>query len=100
VGAEVAMARTTAEWIREPHATAGGLVTEVDDPRYGPMKQPGLNATMSATPGGVRFPAPPAAADRAAILRDLDAAEQHAPAAAPAAPAPGSAPAGSAPAGS
>ncbi len=96
VGAEVAMARTTAEWIREPHATAGGLVTEVDDPRYGLMKQPGLNATMSATPGGVRFAARPADADRAAILRDLDAVEQRAPAAAPAAPAP--APAAPAPA--
>jgi crotonobetainyl-CoA:carnitine CoA-transferase CaiB-like acyl-CoA transferase len=89
VGAEVAMARTTAEWIREPHVTAGGLVTEVDDPRYGPMLQPGLNATMSATPGGVRFPARPPDADRAAILRDLEAAEQRAPAGpAPAAAAP------------
>ena len=88
VGAEVAMARTTAEWIREPHVTEGGLITEVDDPRYGPMKQPGLNATMSETPGGVRFPARPADADRAAILRDLEEIERRAPAPAPAAPAP------------
>ena len=73
------MARTTAEWIREPHAIEGGLVTEVDDPRYGPMRQPGLAATMSATPGGVRFPARPADADRAAILADLEAVERRAP---------------------
>jgi len=93
VGAEVAMARTTAEWIAEPHVTAGGLVTEVDDPRYGPVKQPGLNATMSATPGGVRFAARPPDADRGAILRDLDAAGPR-PAASlapPAAPAPAAA---------
>jgi crotonobetainyl-CoA:carnitine CoA-transferase CaiB-like acyl-CoA transferase len=88
-GAEVAMARTTAEWIREPHALEGGLVTEVDDPRYGRMRQPGLAATMSATPGGVRFPARPAGADRAAILADLEAVERRAPTAAPA---PGPAP--------
>jgi crotonobetainyl-CoA:carnitine CoA-transferase CaiB-like acyl-CoA transferase len=79
VGAEVAMARTTAEWIRAPHALAAGLVTEVDDPRYGPMRQPGPAATMSATPGGVRFPARPADADRAAILADLEAVERRAP---------------------
>jgi crotonobetainyl-CoA:carnitine CoA-transferase CaiB-like acyl-CoA transferase len=79
VGAEVAMARTTAEWIREPHALAGGLVIEVDDPRYGRLRQPGLAATMSATPGGVRFPARPADADRAAILAGLQAVERRAP---------------------
>ena len=87
-GAEVVMARTTAEWIREPDALAGGLVTEVDDPRYGRMRQPGVAATMSATPGGVRFPARPADADRAAILADLEAVERRAPAAAPDPPAP------------
>ncbi|HEY2287292.1 MAG TPA: CoA transferase, partial [Streptosporangiaceae bacterium] len=95
VGAEVAMARTTAEWLREPHAIEGGLVTEVDDPRYGPMKQPGLNATLSATPGGVRFAARPADADRAAILAGLDAVEARAPRpAGSAAPAPAAAGAG------
>jgi crotonobetainyl-CoA:carnitine CoA-transferase CaiB-like acyl-CoA transferase len=94
VGAEVAMARTTAEWIREPHALAGGLVTEVDDPRYGRMAQPGPAATMSATPGGVRFPARPAGADRAAVLADLEAVERRAPqrpAVSPAAPPPAAA---------
>jgi crotonobetainyl-CoA:carnitine CoA-transferase CaiB-like acyl-CoA transferase len=101
VGAEVAMARTTAEWIREPHAVEGGLVTTVDDPRYGPMTQPGLAATMSATPGGVRFAARAPDADRDAILADLDAVERRAPkpAVPPAASSASATAAGSAPAG-
>ena len=34
------------------------MVIEVDDPVYGPMLQPGINARLSRTPGRVRHPAP------------------------------------------
>jgi crotonobetainyl-CoA:carnitine CoA-transferase CaiB-like acyl-CoA transferase len=91
-GAEVAMARTSAEWIREPHPRVGGLVTHVDDPRYGPMLQPGLAVTMSRSPGGVRHPARPAGADQDAVQAGLAAAERERPAAAPPAPADGAGP--------
>src|SRR5580700_1495683 len=70
-GAEVAMARTSAQWLREPHARQSGLVIEVDDPRYGVMLQPGPAVTMSASPGGVRFAARAAGADQEAVAGEL-----------------------------
>jgi crotonobetainyl-CoA:carnitine CoA-transferase CaiB-like acyl-CoA transferase len=73
-GAEVAMLRTSAEWLREPHARQGGLAVEVDDPRYGLMLQPGPAVTLSAAPARVRFPARQAGADREAVLAGLAAA--------------------------
>ncbi|MDC0661442.1 CoA transferase [Marinobacter sp. SS21] len=33
--------RTTQEWVNDEHTNASGLIVEVDDPEYGPMKQGG-----------------------------------------------------------
>lgn len=33
--------RTTQEWVNCEHTNAAGLIVEVDDPEFGPMKQPG-----------------------------------------------------------
>ncbi|MDO6459596.1 CoA transferase [Granulosicoccaceae sp. 1_MG-2023] len=33
--------RTTEEWVNDEHTNAAGLIVEVDDPQYGPMKQGG-----------------------------------------------------------
>jgi crotonobetainyl-CoA:carnitine CoA-transferase CaiB-like acyl-CoA transferase len=74
-GAEVAMLRTSAEWLREPHARLGGLAVEVDDSRFGRMVQPGPAVTLSKSPAGVRFPARTAGADQDAVLTALAAAE-------------------------
>jgi crotonobetainyl-CoA:carnitine CoA-transferase CaiB-like acyl-CoA transferase len=72
IGAEVVMVRTGDEWLHERHAREGGLVEQVDDPRYGSMLQPGVAVGMSSTPGAVRFPSRPPDADRERVLEDLE----------------------------
>lgn len=53
-GTPTAICRSTAEWIEHPHARGSEMIVEVDDPEYGPMKQPGVQVRMSGTPGQVR----------------------------------------------
>ncbi len=72
IGTEVAMIRTSEEWLHESHALESLLVEKVEDPRYGPMFQPGVAVTMSTSPGSIRFPARALDADRESILRVLD----------------------------
>ena len=70
-GSEGAVCRTSAEWFDHPHARAAQMVVEVDDPAYGKMLQPGINARMSLTPGSVRGPAPTPDQHRGEILAEL-----------------------------
>ena len=70
-GSEGAVCRTSAEWFDNPHARASQMVVEVDDPTYGKMLQPGINARMSLTPGRVRGPAPTLDQHRGEILAEL-----------------------------
>ena len=70
-GSEGAVCRTSAEWFDHPHARAAQMVVEVDDPTYGKMLQPGINARMSVTPGRVRGPAPAPDQHREEILAEL-----------------------------
>ncbi len=70
-GSEGAVCRTSAEWFDHPHARASQMVVQVDDPQYGTMLQPGVNARMSLTPGGVQGPAPWPNQHRAQILAEL-----------------------------
>ena len=70
-GSEGAVCRTSAEWFDHPHARASQMVVEVDDPTYGKMLQPGINARMSLTPGRVRGPAPTLDQHRGEILAEL-----------------------------
>ncbi len=70
-GSEGAVCRTSAEWFGHPHARASQMVVEVDDPVYGKMLQPGINARMSLTPGKVRGPAPQPDQHRKEILAEL-----------------------------
>ena len=70
-GSEGAVCRTSAEWFDHPHARASEMVVEVDDPRYGKMLQPGINARMSVTPGRVRGPAPTPGQHSEEILAEL-----------------------------
>ncbi len=69
-GSEGAICRTSEEWFDHPHARESQMVIEVDDPVYGPMLQPGLNARLSHTPGVVRGPAPKADQHRAEVLAE------------------------------
>ncbi len=54
-GAAGAVQQTTEEWIRSEHALASGLVVEVEDGQYGPMKQFGPQVWF---PDGEKPPAP------------------------------------------
>lgn len=81
-GSECAVCRTSAEWFEHPHARASHMVVKVDDPTYGPMLQPGVNARLSRTPGAVRHAAPAPDQHRAEILQELRARPQPTPPAA------------------
>ena len=70
-GSEGAVCRTSAEWFDHPHARESQMVVEVEDPTYGKMLQPGINARMSLTPGRVRGPAPTPDQHRDEILAEL-----------------------------
>jgi len=50
-GVPLAAVRDVAQWSRAGHARAAGLVSEIDDPLFGPVWQPGLVAHLSRTPG-------------------------------------------------
>ena len=70
-GTPCAVCRNTAEWMEHPHARESGMVVQLDDPNLGPMRQPGIQAQLSATPGAIRSPAPLPGADRDRILTSL-----------------------------
>lgn len=75
-GSECAVCRTSDEWFDHPHAREAQMVLEVQDPTYGPMLQPGLNARLSRTPGAVRHAAPQPDQHRVEILRELETRPQ------------------------
>jgi crotonobetainyl-CoA:carnitine CoA-transferase CaiB-like acyl-CoA transferase len=47
-GAPLAVCQTMAEWLTHPQARQSGAVVAVDDPRLGPMLQPGIGVRLSA----------------------------------------------------
>ena len=70
-GTECTMCRTSEEWFRHPQALESKMVIELQDPTYGKMLQPGINARMSLTPGEVREPAPAPDQHREEILSEV-----------------------------
>ena len=70
-GSECTMCRTSEEWFNHPHARESKMVIEVQDPTYGKMLQPGINARMSLTPGEVRHAAPAPGQNREEILSEV-----------------------------
>ncbi len=62
--------RSTREWLGDPHAIASGLVVEVEDPRYGPMRQMGNVAWLDDDAGALAKRAGPIEDD---LRRDLAA---------------------------
>ena len=51
--------RSTGEWLSDPHALASGLILELDNPRYGRMRQMGNVAWLADDSGAtVKRPAP------------------------------------------
>lgn len=57
-GAPLTMCRTLQEWMDTEHALLSGAVAEIDDPRYGPMRQVGVQVRLTDTPGAIRGSAP------------------------------------------
>ena len=70
-GSECTMCRTSEEWFSHPQALESKMVIDVQDPVYGRMLQPGINARMSLTPGEVRHPAPVPDQHREEILSEV-----------------------------
>jgi crotonobetainyl-CoA:carnitine CoA-transferase CaiB-like acyl-CoA transferase len=70
-GTELAVCRTSAEWLEHPHARGSKMIVEVADREYGTMLQPGVQARLSETPGAIRGPAPALDADRQSVLAEL-----------------------------
>ena len=57
-GGACTICKTVDEWLVHEHAIAGGMVVEVDDAKYGRMKQPGAPVRLRGTPGPVPVGAP------------------------------------------
>ena len=70
-GTECTMCRTSEEWFSHPQALESKMVIELQDPTYGRMLQPGINARMSLTPGQIRDPAPVPDQHREEILSEV-----------------------------
>ena len=72
-GSECAVCRTSAEWLKHPHARESKAVIEVNDPKLGTILQPGINPRLDGTPGAVRGPAPALDQHREEILAEIEA---------------------------
>jgi len=87
-GAPLTLVRSAEEWMTSEHASASQAVVELDDPRFGRMRQAGFPVTLSLTPPSARpreaaptdpaglaasrpAPAAPAGAPLAALLQDV-----------------------------
>ena len=57
-GGACTICKTVEEWLAHPHALSAGMVMEVDDARYGRMKQPGVQVQLRRTPGHIQGRAP------------------------------------------
>ena len=57
-GGACTICKTVDEWLVHEHAIAGGMVVEVDDAKYGRMKQPGAPVRLRGTPGAAPVRAP------------------------------------------
>ena len=71
-GVPLTMCRTLREWMDTEHAIASGVVMDVEDHEFGPMRQVGIQVRLSDTPGEVRSPAPRLGQDNETILAETD----------------------------
>jgi crotonobetainyl-CoA:carnitine CoA-transferase CaiB-like acyl-CoA transferase len=67
----VAPVYTLDEVFRDPHVLARGMVVEVDDPEVGKVRQVGIGAKLSDTPGSVRHTQPRRGQHTEEVLREL-----------------------------
>jgi crotonobetainyl-CoA:carnitine CoA-transferase CaiB-like acyl-CoA transferase len=57
-GGACTVCKTIDEWLVHPHAVSAGMVVEVEDAHYGPMKQPGVQVKLRRIPGRIQGRAP------------------------------------------
>ncbi|WMC09889.1 CoA transferase [Oceanimonas pelagia] len=69
--------RTTQEWVNDEHTNAAGLIVEVDDPEFGPMKQPGPVAWLEESAEQVLSPRPRRNVSFEQALAELSAVAQR-----------------------
>ena len=68
VETEGAVCRTSAEWLKDPHALGSKIIVDSEDPVLGSVRGPGINVRMSDTPGSIRSPRPGPNQHRAEVL--------------------------------
>ena len=73
-GGACTICKTVDEWLVHDHAIAGGMVVEVNDAVYGPMKQPGAPVRLRGTPSPVPVRAPKLGEHTATALAEVRAA--------------------------
>ncbi len=78
-GVPITVCRSAAEWIETPHARVAGIVRKMDDPRYGPMWQPGRAVRLSGMADASLRPASLPDGDRASVLARAAAGRSAAP---------------------
>ena len=67
----VAPLHTVDEVFDDPHVLARGMVVNVDHPRHGSVRQPGIAIKLSATPGNIQGAAPALGEHTDEVLRAL-----------------------------
>lgn len=75
VGGACTICRTIDEWMVCEHPVKAGMVVEVDDAKYGPMKQPGIQVKLRSTPGAIQGRAPRLGEHTEQVLAELQASE-------------------------
>ena len=68
-GGACTVCKTIDEWLVNPHAVEAGMVVEVNDANYGPMKQPGVQVKLRRTPGRIQGKAPQLGEHTDSVLR-------------------------------
>ena len=77
-GGAGSLCRSVDEWLVHEQAIAAGMVAEVDDSRFGLMKQPGIPMKLRGTPGAIQGRAPRLGEHTEQVLGQLDAAASSA----------------------
>lgn len=76
-GVPVSLVNTIGEALANPQVQALGLVQEQEHPTAGPLRLLGVPVTLSATPGGIRTPAPLLGEHTAEVLGQLGITESE-----------------------
>jgi crotonobetainyl-CoA:carnitine CoA-transferase CaiB-like acyl-CoA transferase len=72
-GVPMAVCRTSAEWMALAQARESQAIVELQDPQLGRVLQPGIQARLDETPGGIGGPAPTPDQHREEVLAELAA---------------------------